>query len=177
MQPVSQRLNRRGLFLKLFCELRELLYFVPIDRLEQSFARGEVSVERSDSDSGALRHRFEACVGPSSAENRLRRIQYALAIANRIGTRPAGRFNQWCLHISVPPVVQTEPTSSCLLTKRRVPPYILSNRRLPPFVTEGMPNCLSNSQARSPSERFQDSTTPAKTSGSYRKVELQTPTA
>src|SRR5580704_18173116 len=113
MQPSTQRLDRRGLILELFRELRELMDFAPKDRLEQSFTRGKMPVERSDSDLGALRHRFEARIGAAFAENRLGRRQHALAIANRIGARPARRFNRLCPHILSRLFPQTEPTSSC----------------------------------------------------------------
>ena len=94
VQPSTQCLDRRGLIFQLFRELRELMDFAPKDRLEQSFTRGKVSVERSDSDLGALRHRFEARIGATFAEDRLRRRQHALAIADRVGAGSARRFNR-----------------------------------------------------------------------------------
>ena len=87
--------------------------FAPKDRLEQSFTRGKMPVERSDSDLGALRHRFEARIGAPFAEDGLRRRQHALAIADRVGARRARRLDRLCPHILVPSSLETEPTSSC----------------------------------------------------------------
>ena len=66
-------------------ELAELIHFTPIDRLEQGFARREVTIERSYADASALRHGFEAGVGAADAEDVGRRLEQALAIADRVG--------------------------------------------------------------------------------------------
>ncbi len=65
-------------------ELAELIHFTPIYRLEQGFARWKMTIERSYADSSALRHGFEARVGAAGAEDVGRRLQQALAIADRV---------------------------------------------------------------------------------------------
>jgi hypothetical protein len=89
VQPAAQSFDRRRFAGEPLRELGELIDFAPIDRLEQDFAGREVSIERSDPDPGALRHGFEAGVGPAGAEDVSRRLEQALAIANRVGARLA----------------------------------------------------------------------------------------
>jgi len=83
--PAAQSLHRRSLVFQPLRELPQLLHFMLIDGLVQSFTGGKVAVERSDSDSGAPRHGFEARIRAARAENRLRGRKQALAIADRIG--------------------------------------------------------------------------------------------
>ena len=66
-------------------EFAELIHFTPIDRLEQGFPRREMTIERSYAHPGALRHGFEAGVGAAGAEDVGRRLEQALAIADRVG--------------------------------------------------------------------------------------------
>ena len=70
-------------------KLAELIDFTPIHSLEQGLARREMTIERSYADAGALRHSFEAGVGAAGAEDVGRRIEQALAIADRIRARLA----------------------------------------------------------------------------------------
>jgi hypothetical protein len=82
VQPASQRFDGLRFVCKPLRELAELIHFTPIDRLEQGFARREVTIERSYADASALRHGFEAGVGTAGAEDVGRRIEKTLAIAD-----------------------------------------------------------------------------------------------
>ena len=85
VQPAPQGFDRRSFVGEPLRELAELIHFMPIDRLEQGFARREMTIERSYADAGALRHGFEAGVGAAGAEDVGRRLEQALAIADRVG--------------------------------------------------------------------------------------------
>src|SRR5262249_39718782 len=92
LQPATQRVDGFGLALQLLCEFAELLDLAPIDGLEQRLARREVTIERTDTDTGPLGDRFKTRVRAARAEDRLRRFQHALAIADCVGARPPGRL-------------------------------------------------------------------------------------
>src|ERR1700736_994640 len=84
-QPPAQGLDRLSLALQLFRQVAELLHLASIDRLKQGLASWEVTVKRPDADTGSSCHGLQARVRTTGAEHSLRRLQDALAIANRIG--------------------------------------------------------------------------------------------
>ncbi len=88
-QPAPQRIHGRGLALQLLRQIAELLDLAPVDRLEQSFAGGEVAVQRADADTGLSCDRFEARVRAAGAEDDLCRFENALPVANGISARPS----------------------------------------------------------------------------------------
>jgi hypothetical protein len=92
-QPATQGVDRISLALQLFRQLTELLYLAPIDRLKQGLASREVTVKRPDADTGSSCDSLQARVRTTGAEDSLRGLQHALAIANRIG---AGLANNFC---------------------------------------------------------------------------------
>src|SRR5262245_38909600 len=75
-----------------------MLDFPPIHGLEQGFARGEVAVERADTDTGAFGDGFETCIGAARAEDALRRFQHALAIACGVRARLAVQLYRMLSH-------------------------------------------------------------------------------
>ena len=112
---LRERLDWRGFALQVLRQLPELLHLPAIDGLEQRLARRKVAVERADADTGPPRHGFEARLRAAGAEDRLRRFQHALAIAERVGAGLAEGFRGLISH-GVRLVVPA-------LDKRRMPPY------------------------------------------------------
>ena len=98
LQPAAQRLDRLGLVLQLLGQFAELLHLAPIDGLEQGLARREVPIERADADTGPSRHGLQARVGAAGAEHRLRRLQHALAVADRVGAGLSNMFGGLICH-------------------------------------------------------------------------------
>src|SRR5437762_1388586 len=84
----AQPVDGRGLVPQWSRQLDELLHLAAIDCLEQRLARREMAVKRADADPGAARHGLQAGLRAAGTEDRLRGLQQALAVANRVGARP-----------------------------------------------------------------------------------------
>ena len=87
-QPAAQRLDRRRFALQLLGELAELLDLAAIDRLVTApRASGNGDRACRCRRRRVARHRLQARVRAAGAEHGLRRLQHALAVAQRIGAR------------------------------------------------------------------------------------------
>jgi hypothetical protein len=112
--PVTECIDGLGLLFQLFGKIGKLLHLAAVHRFEQGFARWEMPVEGADAHTGGARDGFEAGLRTAGAENRLCRLEDALAIPSGISARLSCPLFQL-----LQPTVQFRP-----LEKRRHPPYM-----------------------------------------------------
>ncbi len=133
-------------------QTRELVDFAAIDRLEQGFARREVTVERADADAGALGDSLEARLGPPTLNTRVA----AFSRRSRLRSESARGLRSTSALVSVERTAMESLSEPLLKNGGRLRICI---RRLPPFnhvcpaggdfldisIELGSPQCLSPS--------------------------------
>jgi hypothetical protein len=103
-KPSTERLDGRRFILQLLCEVGELFNLMPIHRLIQSFARGEVTVQRSNPDARAPSHGFKARIRAAGTEDGGRGPKEALAITRSIRAQSESGLDRLCPHVIPVPV-------------------------------------------------------------------------
>ena len=99
MQPPAQRLHRIGQLRQPAGEVNELIDLAVVDRIEQGFPAGKMTIERADAQARAPCNGLKARLRPTGREHCLGRFEQPEPVALGIRARRAACLLLGALHL------------------------------------------------------------------------------